>query len=155
MAYTIKFLSITDKQKFIPILLNKLNQSRFTAKISETKYKILLDKVRLKLPKPYCGNHCGPCIVGNNKHRKLNYLEGLDWVSFNDMINGLLDESNLSANVFSRICIVRKGFLRRTSYFGIDGGEFFKDDNNAYEDGRVKKINTKYQSGTPGIFDYK
>lgn len=72
--------------------------------------------IRLADAKEYCGNHPCACEIGNPKHRHGRYLEGADWVEFNDRLNNVLDAMGVSANVESAVCVVRKGMLRRIVY---------------------------------------
>lgn len=118
---------------------------------------VVINGVRLNIPKGYCGNHCGPCQVrfgGAKKHKTLPFLEGLDWVSFDDMVNDALDSIHHDGDVASGVCVVRKGKRRRMDYYGRDGGEFDREGYD-YEDfcGRTAPP-SEYQEGTPGIIGW-
>lgn len=105
-----------------------LAASRFTACVTvaslrRTEIGLKIKTVRLRNAKDYCGAHPGPCQVTGKKHTKAKYLEGLDWVGFNAMINDLLDATTVNAVVFSfnRESLtpkyyVRRGYLRRVAY---------------------------------------
>lgn len=152
----------------VAVVLNRLEQylaeSRFTAQLDTDYTTIVILKVRLRESKPYCGNHAGPCqintLVGPQPHMRLRYLEGLDWVSFNDMLNDCLDALNIEAKVWSMICNIRKGRLRRTEYSGgwDNGGEWAKNPSFSYwEDycGRTDAPRSDYPSGTPGLAEWR
>jgi len=82
-----------------------LEQSRFTASSEEAQYRgkwgVKFECVRLRYKKDYCGAHPGPCLNNNRKHMKARFLEGMDWVGFNAMINDMLDKRNVDCDVFS------------------------------------------------------
>jgi len=114
-------------------LINKaLETSRFRAKV-ETEYHprwkaiVRIDTVRLKKKKDYCGQHPNACIANpfvQKKHRCGSWLEGADWVGFNDGLNDVLDKYAVAADVwsFNRECkeggryFLRKGLERRMDY---------------------------------------
>lgn len=107
-------------------LKQKVEEGGFTASfsvraINGRKYchEVQVATVRLKDSKPYCGNHAGPCKTDPRfprPHRNLKYLEGGDWVVFNDLVNDVLDELNISAKVDSSNCVMRLGKKRRVHY---------------------------------------
>ena len=127
------------------------SRSRLAAMISIT-------RVRLCESRPYCGNHAGPCrIQGEHKNSKAKYLEGGDWVEFNDKLNDLLDRvgGGLCADVASSTLVLRKGPRRRTVYAAIsaDTGDWVK---NAaaehYADYRKSRApRSLAEAGTPGL----
>lgn len=83
-----------------------------------------LSNIRLIVPKPYCGNHPGPCLV-KQKKRRLNFLEWNDWLDFNNQINDVLDAENIAAKVASLGTFIhRKGLQRRTHYSWFLKGKF-------------------------------
>lgn len=104
--------------------------SRFTAKLEYnmklgSKWGLKISEVRLRNAKDYCGGHPGPCLaLFPKKHRRQRFLEGLDWVGFNAMLNDAFDKGSLAADVFSfnreASCngryFIRRGRLRRTQY---------------------------------------
>lgn len=138
-----------------------LYDSRFIAYVSEDlRGNVKLSQIRLKSSKEYCGNHPSACEVGNPKHRKARYLEGADWVEFDDMLNDLLDQMGVSANVASSMCILRKGTFRRTEYSngprqGNGNYTWAKDDPASYEDwcGKEGAPRSAFPEGTPGIYE--
>lgn len=74
--------------------------------------------------KHFCGNHPGPCALSGHRPEKRHlYLEGADWVAFNDHLNDILDRMNYSCWVFSRPLEMTKplwiriGRKRRVTYF--------------------------------------
>lgn len=110
--------------------------------------------------KDYCGQHGGPCQVpfgGPRPHKKSKCLEGLDWVSFNDMINDALDSIGHDGNVASSVCIIRKGRKRRMMYDCGGDGDWDKDtDDEFYTDNcGMPPIISAHTEGTPGILGYK
>ena len=112
--------------------------------------------IRLKEAKDYCGAHAGPCkFTGiKEKHKKMKFLEGADWVAFNDMINDILDRMGIEANVASSVCVIRKGLLRRTNYGSWGNGDFKKDED-AYAIVTSGKFKSNYPNGTPGVPSYE
>jgi len=143
------------------ILIDAIEHSRFKADIKYTQGKhcrFKISKIRLRESKDYCGNHPNACqVVSNRKPRKTNFLEGLDWVNFNDMINDVLDEYNISANVSSAVCIIRKAGKRRVEYNSYWRGNFsewnYDEMDGCYQDYRtVIAPNSEYPEGTPGLY---
>lgn len=120
------------------LLDKKIQGSRFTAttevaNLSPQRRGIKIECVRLRRKKDYCGAHPGPCLVNGRKHMRASYLEGLDWVGFNALLNDLLDEHKVDATVFSynRESItpgryyIRRGKRRRVGYpYDVLGGRF-------------------------------
>lgn len=106
-------------------LAHAIEATRFTAIFSEKGKDVCVGKVRLREAKPYCGSHPGACNTRLSiyfpvkRNRKAKYLEGLDWVAFDDWLNNVLDQLNISATVESAVCIIRKGTERRTGYFSV------------------------------------
>lgn len=142
-----------------------LERSRFTVRCIDYKARggnqtaIELREIRLREKKDYCGQHAGPCLLNERRHREYHYLEGLDWVAFNDMVNDLLDQMNLEADVTSSACRVRRGGARRINYgmHDVRVGVWDKNgDTDDYLDCRRKKATpTTSASGTPGIEDWR
>lgn len=134
-------------------IMRVVNDSRFTLDSTyEGDTTIKLSNIRLRTPKPYCGNHAGPCVVGRpGRHRRARYLEGRDWVDFNDLINDVLDRLNVSARVWTSICVIREGRDRRIDYDSSEGrqGEWDKRGEMANYCGREAPRST-YPAGTPG-----
>lgn len=98
--------------------LEKINDdTRFNLKVEVTgKTVIQLRSIRLKESKVYCGSHPFACDI--NGGRRAVYLEGADWVEFNDRVNDVLDNLEVAAKVKSAVCIIRKGRNRRLAYNG-------------------------------------
>jgi hypothetical protein len=108
-------------------LLNQVNVR--TGPIVPKRFKggqIQILGVRLKKPKPYFGN--GPFANNDPMKRrgwnrkadpvvaKLSFLEGLDWIEFNDELNNFCDHFFLRADIASARCVIRRGQLRRVRY---------------------------------------
>lgn len=136
-----------------------ITNSRFTAEITNpTPRKIKILKVRVKAGKAYCGNHPYGCEIGG-VDKKAKFLEGADWVEFDDLLNDALDSLLVDAKVSSSVCILRKGRRRRTNYDGNynGGGRNAQWDKDApdhdYEDycGRIAPP-SEFPEGTPGIY---
>lgn len=132
---------------------------------------IKIENVRLRNKKDYCKQHPGPCPINPffpvaPKHWRATYLEGADWVGFNDGLNDVLDRLHVDADVFSfnresraRKFFIRKGKERRHSYFeeypvlgrpeiaGWIAGD--KDDFGDYCG--VAAPRSSYTHGTPGF----
>lgn len=118
-------------------------------------------QIRLVTKKPYCGNHPEMCELqgfGNTKPRMGNYLEGTDWVDWNDRLNDVLDSVGLKADVATAACVVRKGTTRRVQYDSYWIGNFALWEQfgpvSHYEDwcGKVAPASI-YPFGTPGDYD--
>lgn len=161
MAFVIKNIVGASTEKIEVELQKILAKSRFVALVENSGNKIAIRNVRLKTNKDYCGNHPFACPVrpwGENKHKKLNFLEGADWVAFNDMVNDVLDKLEVSANVASSLVIIRKGEKRCVNYGGHALNEFNNEWNRNGENyenwiGRQAK-RSKFPEGTPGIAEY-
>lgn len=138
------------------------HDSRFTVHIQFLSNKRLkMYDVRLKEKKRYCGNHPNSCEVEGGRMGR--YLEGLDWVEFNDRINDVLDSLNVSARVFSSVCEIRRNRERRHNYDshlilpsrGLYEWDKRGEDSD-YEDycGRYAPDST-YPYGTPGEYEVR
>ena len=133
----------------------------FTNETTHDHTQIKIGNVRLRESKHYCGNHPLPCPVRMfpKKHIHSLCLEGADWVAFNDMLNDVLDNLGVSANVASSLVTIRKGDKRCTRYDpyvlnnGIDN-EWVRD-SHCFENfiGRQAE-RSEYPNGTPGIPEY-
>lgn len=98
-------------------LQQALLNSRFAAEFIYVRCRTLrFSKIRLRDRKLYCGNHPKSCEVGNHREVKTAYLEGADWVEFNDMLNNVLDDLDMPCRITSAACVIRKGLLRRIRY---------------------------------------
>lgn len=82
---------------------------------------------RLLRKKFYCGQHAGPCRAGVRRRHPLgSWLEGADFVAFDDMLNDLCDKYQIEAEIWStRESIgrlyLRDGKLRRNRYYNPCG----------------------------------
>lgn len=141
--------------------------SRFTMDV-ETIHRpkvsrVKIRNVRLKESKKYCGNHPSSCDIRPNGHTMTaKFLEGLDWVEFNDRINDTLDRLGIAANAQSSVCIIRKGNNRRIKYdYYLHPSnalpEWNKDEGDAYYKNYTGKVApaSDYPVGTPGSYERK
>ncbi len=104
------------------LILPLIGESRFTCEIRRKGRTVSFHNIRLRSSKEYCGNHPAGCEGDPNKRdRKARFLEGADWVEFDDMLNDCLDARNVDANVSSSLVTVRRGRCRRIRY---DKGTF-------------------------------
>lgn len=163
MAFVIKNIIGSGVENVATKLRFAFSNSRFTARIETPRNKVTIHDVRLINKKDYCGNHPFACPVRpyqpHKPHKHTKHLEGADWVAFNDMINDVLDAMNVSANVASSLCIIRKGEKRRVEYDGHKLGNGIDSewnrDSMEYEDRRGKvSARSEYPQGTPGIPEY-
>ncbi len=111
------------------------NRSRFTVctEISHLQERpgVKVYQVRLRTKKGYCGAHPGPCLATvERKVKRATYLEGLDWVGFNTMLNDAFDDANIACDIFSfnresfvsGRYYIRLGRQRRVAYpYSFDG----------------------------------
>jgi hypothetical protein len=77
--------------------------------------------VRLRTPRPYCGNHPAACEEQAPRvpagRRNLTFLEGADWIAFNALVNDVLDQMEVNATVRNGGGItIRKDTRRRVRY---------------------------------------
>lgn len=167
MAYDIHCTDMDQANLVVKTLNDYMSRSRFTIGITgsygnpggitiehrtKTRVVVAIRAVRLKQKKDNCGNHCGPCRLTWKPHKKATTLEGLDWVSFNDMVNDALDSINHRGNVASTACIVRKAGKRRMGYFGNPGFDFDKDTDHYSDYCELPSPGASdHECGTPGI----
>lgn len=128
--------------------------------------KILSPRLRRK--KFYCGQHAGPCQATffAKRHKLGSWLEGADWVGFNDMLNDALDAHSIEADIWSEResigrLYVRQGRRRCRSYMADDSvgrGQHWRgnkhEECNFYESHfgcTTPAERSEYQEGTPGI----
>lgn len=133
----------------------------FTVEIEQTDFnKLKLKNVRLKEKRPYCGNHPNACdVTVGRRERSYNYLEGTDWVSFNDLVNDVCDLWSVNANIYTSVCWLRKGNQRRIRYGSskIRMTNFYQWDNKGEDSdygiylGRLAPP-SEYPYGTPGEY---
>ncbi len=136
MAYTIKPLGRTKVSIDLAIQKAVKKDGRFSVRDYEWRGdSVVLKFVRLTVAKPYCGQHCGPCLVnpifGAKKKLVGRWLEWDDWVSFHNLINDVLDRISKKYGVGFEVWTdpmevkgrmwVRKGNVRRFKY-EYDGG---------------------------------
>lgn len=122
-----------------------------------------LTNVRLRRRKFYCGQHPGPCrALFPRPHRRGKWLEGADWVGMNDLINDVLDEAQLTVDVFSAsresdgLQWVRKGRRRRWNYGQIAADGFVHWDGPGSPGDYVDRCGqitgpSRHPHGTPGL----
>lgn len=125
----------TPREQIIHALKLKLHEDgRFRADFSETlglqrRAAIRVDRVRLTQKKAYCGQHAGPCDLGapgNARKKYSHYLEWWDWIEWNNLVNDVLDDLGVDADVWSlphgmdidqgKRFYVRRGRMRRYRY---------------------------------------
>lgn len=146
--------------------------------LSRCEELIYIKHVKLKGAKDYCGNHPAACERIGIRHVKRRFLEGADWVEFNDTLNDLLDTFCVSAVVQSFVrdgttdrlpLRIRCGMHRRSNYKSgyfngqksaprenqVWQGRGHADADYAVNSGfdmtRVEKDNADFPAGTPGI----
>lgn len=150
-----------DQGTIIDAIYSNLCDSRFTAEVTRDGFKnIKISQVRLREKKPYCGNHAKACERPHvGKHKRADYLEGADWVEFNDRLNDVLDKLGVSAKVESGVCNLRKGDLRRTYYdANTFAGQAWQWDkyglDHQYTNGIDRTVKPSgFPMGTPGIYE--
>lgn len=135
------------------------NTSRFTAEVSLVgKTVIKIRNIRLRESRKYCGNHPNECEFPGAPLRKAKYLEGADWVDFNDMINDICDALAVDANIATAVCKVRKNKQRRVYYGSYMRGHFWQwnmDEPDEYYENWVHRPapDSQYPFGTPGVYE--
>lgn len=151
-----------------------LRRSRFTAVLSTMRHPsehfigIKIECVRLIRKKDYCGQHAGPCPVNPifaRPHRHYHYLEGADWVGFNDGLNSVLDRLKIAADVWSynrdsrqHRFFIRKGRCRQTEYYHEYAGRvvgWLSLDDGFRDYCGQKAPSSGFTDGTPGIPDWR
>lgn len=173
----IRCKNVDDRSKVVWALKDKLEKSRFTADVFEMyhprhKEVIRIENVRLRVAKPYCGAHPGPCQVNGRRHMKSRYLEGADWIGWNDMCNDVMDKLRVSAEFWSYNrespgggkYPMRIGTKRRIRYdeeCSFSFGRMFvhwsaQVDAIDFEDHCGKKApRSEFPEGTPGLADWR
>lgn len=137
--------------------------TRFVLDVCQSKGGIKITNVRLRQTKPYCGNHPKGCERPHaGKHKKASFLEGADWVEFNDRLNTVLDDLHVSAKVASSVCDLRHGQERRVNYSASTqsgNGTWIWDRFGKPDDYRAcigfKSSPSSFPFGTPGIYEAK
>lgn len=137
-------------------IIAAFTNSRFSLEVEIVSAKRLkINKVRLWQKKDYCGSHPGACNIVK-KHVRYNYLEGADWVEFNDTLNNTLDKIHANCRVASTVVLVRDGKKRCIKYRQQQGhgpnAEWARI--GIYQDycGKIAEPST-FPDGTPGIYD--
>ena len=137
--------------------------------------------VRLRQKKRYCGQHPNECLNKLRKEPMGSWLEGADWIGFNDGLNDLFDRMHLEADVWSfnrdagylsptgffrayNQYFIRKGRCRRVTYDSAFwelpklnvGGFWFWLRDGVFADwiGKTAPRST-YPEGTPGLADWR
>jgi hypothetical protein len=160
MAFVIKNIDGSTPGDIHAAISAALRKSRFTARIDYSVNKVSIHDVRLKESKDYCGNHPYACPVrpgGHQAHKRQKFLEGADWVAFNDGINNVLDGLGVSANVASSLVVIRKGLERCVSYYGHSQNGISNEwDKQGFYENHIGKPHPKaeYPEGTPGIYSW-
>jgi hypothetical protein len=152
--------------RLLPYLRKAVESSRFKATfrdVSTSRSQIIkIETVRLLTAKEYCGNHPNACELPHghgHRNRRTNYLEGADWVEFNDLLNDVLDKLHLAADVASSICVIRRGRQRRTRYGSRRDGRFWQWEKTGHLDqdyrdccGLFNPPASDFPEGTPGRY---
>ncbi len=156
-----------------------LVDSRFTADVhvecsTRLGRTVKIEHIRLRVKKGYCGAHPGPCqtdLFFDRPHMVAHYLEGSDWIGYDEGINDLLDRLEIDANVWtynqestSGRYYIRKGRRRRLVYGMVTRNDGIRTFNHwervatkdEYADycGKIAP-RAEYPSGTPGSADWR
>jgi hypothetical protein len=96
-------------------------------------YIVDMRKIRLARPKPYCGNHPGECVAAGRRTKAglkpaSACLEWDDWVRFHDVVNDVLDQYHVDADITTagadvdhgRLLFCRRGMQRRLRYDWVE-----------------------------------
>ncbi len=172
----IKCKNPDDRSKVVKAIKAKLEESRFTADVFEMNHHqhrlvIRLENIRLVDKKDYCGAHPNECQV-NRPHKTTRYLEGGDWIGWNDMLNDVLDRMKMDADAWSYNresrgggkYPIRLGLCRRTNYESEMvcqwGRTFFHWDSAVNADDFTNYCGKKaprstYPDGTPGLATWR
>ena len=141
------------------MIAKEFANSRFKLSVEVKGQRVIkLRNIRLNEKKLYCGNHPNACQNPfGSPPRMGNYLEGADWVDFNDRLNDLFDHYDWSARIRSSVCEIRDGNLRRINYGSHMRGNFWQWDQSGSESdfadyvGKTAPPST-YPFGTPGEY---
>ena len=117
---------LTPTEWLLKLLRLAVEKTRFKAEFSlveKARTQINIAGVRLRENKHYCGNHPNACErgAGGGRPRRGAWLEGADWVEFDDFINDVCDEHYVDCDFLSRDgrgkkWTLRNGRMRRTVY---------------------------------------
>ena len=122
MAYTIRLADPAEKIRIQDRISARAQEDgRFTCRLESGPAEILIREIRLVHAKIYCGQHAGPCDLPRpleKPKRRLKILEWFDFVDFNGLVNDVLDELGVEADVWStpqdtRVDAGRKLWIRR------------------------------------------
>lgn len=132
MALEINIRSNHSDRDVMYAIAGLLAASRFTAEVRYGKVKrrdkktytgaLTVHDVRLNQSKVYCGSHPAGCENPPDPKAKkpfggkTKFLEGADWIAFNDLLNDALDKLGASADVASFVVEIRRAECRRTRY---------------------------------------
>jgi len=158
----LKFRNSNDKQRIARSLQSFVRRSRFTFDLVDAGERLLrIYKVRLRTRRYYCGNHPNVCNVDNGrKHPKALFLEGADWVDFNDRLNDILDKAGIECKITSMWSrwIIRNWDVRRWVYPSVPPRNEFsnyewdlRNDEDLFTKGSGKPEVSDFPYGTPGI----
>lgn len=151
----------TNKHDIVDAINKEFVGTRFTMDIEAKNSIVNIKNIRLKESKEYCGNHPNACeiqVVGR-KNRKAKFLEGADWVEFNDRLNDVLDRLYVNANVNSAICNIRIGYDRRVQYDSHWNFNQWEWDRNGFPNHYEswthgeRAPSSIYPEGTPGSYE--
>lgn len=157
-----------------------LTQSRFTARLTvefspnqcKGRHVLKISNVRLRQKKSYCGQHPNACVVRlfPRKHKNASYLEGADWVAFDDMLNDMCDKMEWEADIWSKSLefkgkmIVRTGRRRRIRYrsecrITHGGWPHYQWDTTFHDEDFADRVGlftvrSQYPEDTPGIAEW-
>jgi hypothetical protein len=164
----VKSIREGDPVKFADMLNAWLVDSRFTADVELYDNAVKINNVRLKEKKHYCGNHPNACVLPprgkGGKNPKRFYLEGADWVDFNDKLNEIADRLMMDCRIQSAQCVIRDrrrrrihygSYVQRVSFMGEHWEwERYGDRDNDYKDciGVDAPLST-FPEGTNGIYE--
>lgn len=160
----IKFESSDNMYAFINNMNGRKEDLRFVfdlePKCTNRSSKVQFKNIRLKISKSYCGNHPAMCEVTGTKPRMGKFLEGADWVGFNDLLNNICDELVISCKINSAVCEIRKGYFRRINYDYTSHDNGYRQDNRWDKFGDEKDYangcymapyTSTFPDGTPGL----
>jgi hypothetical protein len=107
---------------------------------------LYLQRIRLKEAKPYCGNHPGPCVLTGQKKPTSTLMEWDDWVAFHTLVNKVLDQLHVKANVWTLPYDVKgKMWIRKGTHARV------RWDYTEEYDGRIQPLR-HWNVGTPDQF---
>ncbi len=155
--------SVNQREAITSRLKEWTEQSRFTADITLVDNTIEIYRVRLREAKGYCGNHPSQCpsdlgLRPERPHKHYKFLEGMDWVDFDDCVNDVLDSFEADARFTSANCLHRRGKERRIVYedYTFNGieREWVRTGKPSHYQNYCGKTApaSEYPEGTPGLY---